>query len=459
MASSILESSEETIYGLKLMRLIVDGGTQALRNIFLNIHTGELHHVLATHHSTLFPLHNRKKIITQPQWDKLYPHPPRIPNIQEFDITILTVLLTNICGLSGPSSGWNALPSSTDKSCEANIVRIKLFRNSFFGHVPGTAVSRLDFEDRWEEVSSALVGLGLSQAEIDRLKAEECGEEEVNRVREKWNKSEREIVSKLEGFEKILKDTLSHESSKQVKCPSDHILIESLHCCDFESDIQSLLKRYTKGTREWVFEQVLTWLNNKSSPHRAFIIAGQAGMGKSIIAAVICKLFPEHFAACHFFQYNNSRYNNSKLLLQSLAVQLCNVFPKYMEELTTKLSDCKNKILSDNNIEGLFSLLFKEPFTKCISDHCTPFLIVMDALDECRQEDRYELVDLITTHFHKLPSYIRFLITTRPEKDIVRKFQALNPIFLEPDEERNLNDLRIFFIIKSGPKQKYLLKI
>ena len=454
MESSILESSEEKTNGWKLMRLIADGGTEALRKVFLSIHTGKLHHVLATHHSTLFRLYKSKKIITQPQWDKLYPHPPRLPNIQELDITILVVLLRNICSLPAPSTRWDVMPSSTDKSLSANIVRIKLFRNNFFGHVPGTAISRLDFEDRWVKVSSTLLGLGLSRVEIDRLKAEECGEEEVNRVRKKWNESERECVLKLDRIElkldqleKTLEEvrTLSHESSKQVKSSSDNIIKNSLHCFDFESDIQLLLRRYTKGTREWVFEQVLTWLNNKSSPHRVFIITGQAGMGKSIIAAVICKLFPEHFAACHFFQYNNSRYNSSKFLLQSLAFQLSNVFPKYKEELTTKLSCSKDEILNDMNIEGLFSLLFTEPFINCISNQCKPFLIVIDALDESRQEDRYELVDLIKKHFHKLPNYIRFLITTRQEKDIVLKFQALNPIFLQPDEDRNLNDLRVFF--------------
>ena len=460
MASSILDSSEEKIHGFKLMRLIVDGGTEALRNIFLNIHPGNLHHVFATHHSTLFPLYKTNRIIMQPQWDKLYPHPPRIPNIQEFDITLLVVLFRNICGLSAPCTGWNAMPSSSDKSREANIVRIKLFRNNFFGHIPGTNVSRLDFEARWVEVSSTLLGLGLNKVEIDRLKAEECGEEEVNRVREKWNQSEREIVSKLDGFEKMLEEvyTLSHDLSKQVKSHSDNILCQSLHWCDFENEIQLLLERYTKGTRKWVFEQVLRWLSNKSSPHRAFIITGQAGMGKSTIAAVICKRFPNNFAACHFFKYNNSRYNNFKFLLQSLAWQLSKVFPKYKKELITSLSGCKGQILDDMNITGLFSMLFKEPFARCISDQCTPLLTVIDALDESRQEDRYELVDLITKHFHELPSFIRFLITTRPEKAIIRKFQKLNPILLEPDEERNLNDLRVFFEKKLQIKAELAVK-
>ena len=467
MASSVLESSAEKIYGFKLIRLIVDGGTQVLRNVFLKIHPGNLHHVLTTHYLTLYSLFIPKRILTQPQWDKLYPHPPRFANIQEFDITLLAVLLRNICGLPDPSGGWNDMPSSTTKTLQDDIVRIRLFRNKFFGHVPGTDVDRLDFEAHWVEVGSTLCRLGLSQVAIDRLKAEECGEEEVSRVWEKWNESERKTVLKLERIElkldrleKIVKEfqERSYESLKQVQSPSDNILSESLHWCNFDNEIQLLLESYTKGTREWVFEQVLTWLDNKSSPNRAFIIAGQAGMGKSVIAAVICKLFHENFAACHFFQFNNSRYNNSKFLLQSLAWQLSNVFPAYKEKVTANLSGCKGQILNDMNIEGLFSLLFKEPFTKCISDECTPFLIVIDALDESRQEDRYELVDLITKHFHKLPSYIRFLITTRTEKDMIHKFQSLNPIFLVPNEERNLNDLRVFFENKLKIKTKVFVE-
>jgi hypothetical protein len=334
MASSVLESSEEKIYGFKLMRLIVDGGTEVLRNIIINIHPSNLHAVLSTHYPTLYPLFKTKKIITQPQWDKLYPPPPKIPNIQEFDITLLVILLRNICGLFPPTTGWNVMPGSTDNSREANIVRIKQFRNNFFGHIPSTGVSSLEFEAHWVEVGSALRSLGLNQAEIDRLKAEECGEEEVNRVREEWRENEMELGSKLDaGFEKLSKDI---ESLKQVKPSTGDILSNSLHWCDFEKEIQLLLEKYTEGTRLWVFEQVSTWLKHAASDNRAFIISGQAGMGKSMIVAVTCKRFPKHFAGCHFFQYNDSRYNNPKLLLQSLAWQLCNVLPEYKQNLSCR---------------------------------------------------------------------------------------------------------------------------
>jgi hypothetical protein len=465
MASSVLESSEEKIYGFKLMRLIVDGGTEVLRNIFLSIHPGNLHAVLSTHYPTLDPLYKTKKIITQPQWDKLYPPSPKIPNIQEFDITLLVILLRNICGLSPPSTGWNVLPGSTDNSREANIVRIRLFRNNFFGHVPGTDVSRLDFEVHWVEVGSALRSLGLKQAEIGRLKAEECGEEEVNRVRKEWTESDTEVVRKLgrmekkmesrldAGFEKVSKKI--DESLIQVKSSTDDILSECLNEHDFKDEIQSFYENYTEGTREWVFDQVSKWLNDKSSNNRAFIISGQAGMGKSTIAAVTCKRFPEHFGACHFFQYNNSRYDDPKILLQSLAAQLCHVIPEYKQNLTNNLSGNKAQLLDDQNIEGMFSMLFEEPFSN-IPDPGKHFLIVIDALDECWQEEKQKLVDLITKFDHKFPRFIRFLITTRPETDIARKFQVLNPLCLEPDDELNLNDLRLFFEDKLATISEYV---
>ena len=192
------------------------------------------------------------------------------------------------------------------------------------------------------------------------------------------------------------------------------------------------------------------------SNNRAFIISGKAGMGKSTIAAVTSKRFPEHFGACHFFQYNNSRYNNPKFLLQSLASQLCHVIPEYKQNLTNNLFGNKAQLLDDQNIEGVFSMLFSEPFSN-IPDPGKQFLIVIDALDECRQEEKQKLVDLITKHFHKFPRFIRFLFTTRPETDIARKFQELNPLFLEPDDERNLKDLRLFFEDKLTTISEYVL--
>ncbi len=392
--ASVLGSSDEKTNGHKLMRLIVDGGTQALRNAFEKIHPENLQVVLSCNQHILSKLRSRPKIINDDQWDKLYPPSPHPPNINDFDITLLCILLRNICGLSPPSLGWDKIPSVADHSTQADIVRIKLFRNEHSGHIPNTSVSAANFKVYWAEIKSPLLRLGISQSEIDRLENDE------------------------------------------------DVLNKHLTRCDFQTEIELYNEKFTQGTRDWVFDKFSAWFGDETSKNRAFIISGLAGMGKSVIAAVICKRFAKHVAASHFFQYNNSQYNNPNILLQSLAWQLCQVVPAYKEALIKKLSGKLGQSLTSMNIEGIFSVIFKEPFSS-IADPGKPILIVLDAVDESENDGRHELADLISNHLHKLPSYIRFLITTRPERNLIDRFRQLNPLFIEGNDERNLSDLKL----------------
>ena len=42
------------------------------------------------------------------------------------------------------------------------------------------------FNSLWQELSAVLVALGLAQAEIDRLKAENCGEKDYLHMLLEW---------------------------------------------------------------------------------------------------------------------------------------------------------------------------------------------------------------------------------------------------------------------------------
>ena len=134
--ATILDSSNEKINGFKLMRLILDGGTEALRKTFKRCCPGNLPAVLSTHHSSLSTL-KRRKIINEDHWGKLFPS-CNPPDIDEFDVNLRSVLLRNICGLSPPALGWDKIPNISDHSVQANIVRIRLFRNERFAHIPST---------------------------------------------------------------------------------------------------------------------------------------------------------------------------------------------------------------------------------------------------------------------------------------------------------------------------------
>ena len=196
-APSPLASSREKTNGNKLRRLLIDGGTTVLRNIFDHYHPpANLASDLNANYSILNNLF-RRRVLNGRQWNKLFPPGGGVPDSNTFDITLLFLLLTNICGLSPPLTGWHTKPPPSDNSLEANLARVKFFRNMLYGHVTSTGVDATSFSSFWQEISITLHSLGLDQAEIDRLKAERGGEQDYLDVLIEWADSEQDIKAQL----------------------------------------------------------------------------------------------------------------------------------------------------------------------------------------------------------------------------------------------------------------------
>ena len=177
-APSPLASSVEKTNGAKLSRLLIDGGTTVLRKIFDGHHPpANLIIDLNANYSILNNL-LRRRVLNGHQWDKLFPPGGVAPDSKIFDITLLFLLLTNICGLTPPPSGWHTEPLPSDTSHEANLARVKIYSNIVYGHVSTTGVDTPTFSALWTEISGVLVSLGLGRAEVDRLKAEKGGEQD-----------------------------------------------------------------------------------------------------------------------------------------------------------------------------------------------------------------------------------------------------------------------------------------
>jgi len=207
-------STKETTNYARLCRLLVDVGTQALRDTFNTIHPpANLHIVLAANQATLQPLRARK-IINPTQWGKLFPVILSSVSSASFDITLLMVLLRNICGLAAPATGWDALPAATDVSLEADIARIKYFRNTVYAHADQASVNDATFSSHWNSIRDILVRLGgvKYRAAIDHLETE-CmdpeAEEHYIELLGQWKKDEDNVKDKLEelgsGLGKVIK--------------------------------------------------------------------------------------------------------------------------------------------------------------------------------------------------------------------------------------------------------------
>ena len=191
------------------MSPLVDGGTKALRHSFDKFHwPANLFNVLkagSPEHSTLQSL-KKKRIINATQWGKLYPFPPSSVTSDDFDITLLMVLLRNICGLAAPATGWDSLPPASDTSVEANIARVKYYRNSVYGHASQASVDNPTFNSLWQDISAALVVLGVDAAAITKLKTETMDPDTEKHYREllkEWKKDEDDIKDQLDRTEGI----------------------------------------------------------------------------------------------------------------------------------------------------------------------------------------------------------------------------------------------------------------
>ena len=488
MASSSpspLASSVKKTNGAKLSRLLIDGGTMVLRNIFNGYHPpANLQANLNANYGTLNDL-LRRRVLHRPQWHLLFPPGGATPDSNTFDITLLFLLLTNICGLSSPPSGWHTNPSASDTSVEANLARIKFFRNELYGHVTTTGIDKATFSTLWQEISAALVALDLPQAEIDRLKAEHCGEEDFLDVLFEWADSEEGIKSQLrdirqyqvkmkEMVEDLHSVNVTHETIDEKRQTQlgdrgtvrdnkvdtklqeevevqreknrENEILKKLAKIETLKNVRNHADRYVEGTRLSFFSAVDSWLNDRSCPNRVMVISGSAGMGKSVISAVICEKMQDagRLAGSHFCQHDRARHRNPKVMLQSLASQLCDILPEYKKALVEKLSRNLGVEINNMEVKDLFEVLFEEPLAS-LNDSSLAYLIVIDGLDESEFQGRNELLDVIANYFQGLPLWIRFLVTTRPEINIAENLKNLHPLQLDPNVEENVKDIYLCF--------------
>ncbi|XP_022807807.1 uncharacterized protein LOC111344812 [Stylophora pistillata] len=215
--ASIFEPSEEKTNGTKLARLLIDVGTPALRNVLESfIHPPlTLKIMLKNNKRTLDDLKNKKRVLNGNQWEKLFPPSGDPPDSKTFDIILLHLLLRNICpALKKPSTGWHEMPADTDHSREAEIVRIKYFRNSV-SHNFSTGVPNDEFEDKWNTISHSLVALGVDQLEINCLKTQDIDHGTQRRIDEEVEKWKLDIEPRVQTLEHKVEQIESRISSNQ----------------------------------------------------------------------------------------------------------------------------------------------------------------------------------------------------------------------------------------------------
>lgn len=229
------------------------------------------------------------------------------------------------------------------------------------------------------------------------------------------------------------------------------VLRQVLSPSSFESRITQHLPGFVG--REWVFDAYREWLGKPDS--RLFWIKAGPGVGKSAIAANLVARERSAIVASWFCDAKSIELKNPDHAVRSLAFQLALRWEDYRVRLlrqlelganaTEEMQTGARRKLGRKNTQDLFRVLVAEPLNGLIwREH--KLVIVVDALDEASDgEGNNRITELIAMELERLPEWIAFVVTSRPEADVVARLQGFKPFAIDATDERNLTDLHNWY--------------
>ncbi|KAL3860666.1 hypothetical protein ACJMK2_010760 [Sinanodonta woodiana] len=85
---------------------------------------------------------------------------PIIPTSKDLDVTSLYTLIRNLCNLVPvPTNGWGQAPPLTGGNLGDDVERVRVFRNSVYGHAKEGYVNAIDFSDLCREMKTFVTSL------------------------------------------------------------------------------------------------------------------------------------------------------------------------------------------------------------------------------------------------------------------------------------------------------------
>ncbi|KAG8690436.1 hypothetical protein FRC11_011600 [Ceratobasidium sp. 423] len=186
---------------------------------------------------------------------------------------------------------------------------------------------------------------------------------------------------------------------------------------DIDDPYQAEIGPCIRGTRIGVLGQIHDWVNNPDSGS-VYWINGMAGTGKTTIACSIClELISSHVPTASFFC---SRWppelRDCSLIIPSVAYQLAKCSAPFRYALSDAFKD-PDLYLNTYFPDLQFDCLISRPLLEIKHALASPFVVVIDGLDECEDEEGTgQLLEVLLTKALDLP--IKFIVSSRPEPQI-----------------------------------------
>ncbi|MEV6907071.1 AAA family ATPase [Amycolatopsis sp. NPDC051071] len=201
--------------------------------------------------------------------------------------------------------------------------------------------------------------------------------------------------------------------------------------------------------RRAIIDRVTAWL---AGPERMFLVVGEPGAGKTVVARQVADACSSQVALAHYCRVTDERSLNPADFLATLSDALAGTVPGFAEARERALTDPRIHVTTtvtqqigtvnesaqvigaqlhvDNvTLRELYAAAVRRPLAVC-ADPGRPVLVIVDDLSASLAHGSVDqtivaLLRMIVTSGDVLPTWLRFLVTSRPDVVALRDLKAL----------------------------------
>ena len=245
---------------------------------------------------------------------------------------------------------------------------------------------------------------------------------------------EHDLTKVIEDFDRAV----NIEALRRIKETGEHLFLTMIHAQLFGSEQELLLWRLESvktnyhldfgcmdGTREFLLIQLIDWATKDPRQERrsnTYWIYGLPGIGKTSLAHSVCARLHKgnHLAGAFFCRRDDANLSEPRNILPTLIHKLAITFPPFRRLVAEHLRNDANLTPGSVRHSLLLELMRNLP-----RPPNRTLVFVIDALDECgNTQSRPDFLKALTDAAAQTP-WLKIIITSRPEADIHRVFDAL----------------------------------
>jgi RecA/RadA recombinase len=234
------------------------------------------------------------------------------------------------------------------------------------------------------------------------------------------------------------------DSSFQPFHVDQEVLLKQLNPVETNHDQERLC---LDGTRQSILQRIMDWVPNAEEGNNAqrknvYWVYGSPGIGKTSLAHSICARLQDRgqLAGAYFCQRDKENLSEPRNILPTLIYKLARAFPAFRGIAAEHLR--KDPNLTPQSMKYTLFVDFIRAVHSPPKQHTLVFVI--DALDECNNTQSRRDILKVLTDAAALASWLKIIITSRPEADIIRCFLDTPEKFDLGTDQETKDDLRTF---------------